>query len=75
MTNKSGYEIRTEILGMAKSLLTEEFQSLYAGWEISTERDSNSGRVLNLDTMPKFPTLSEVLEVSERMSKFVNTKE
>jgi hypothetical protein len=71
---KTGYEIRTEILAMAKSLLTEEFHSKYEGWEFSAERDQN-GRALNLNDMPKFPTLAQVLETAEQMYNFVTTIE
>jgi hypothetical protein len=69
---KIGYEIRTEILTMAKDLLTEEFHSKYRGWEFSTERDQN-GKALNLNDMPKFPTLAQILKTAEQMYNFVTT--
>lgn len=69
--SKSGYEIRTEILKTAKDLLTEEFHSKYNGWESSVERDKN-GKIVNLNDMPKFPTLAQVLKAAEQMYTFVN---
>jgi len=72
-TSRSGYEIRTEILAMAKSLLLDEFASKYSGWEISSEKDEK-GRILTLTTMPKFPTLPKILEVAKQMCDFVNKK-
>lgn len=70
--NKSGYEIRTDILGMAKNLVTEEFHSKWAGWEVSVERDSKTGQVLTKVGMPEFPGIEKVLETAEKMYNFVN---
>ena len=36
--NKNGYEIRTEILEMAQSLVGQEFQYKWAGWEMKIGR-------------------------------------
>ena len=33
--NKNGYEIRTDILGMAKSLVQEDFHAKFQGWEMT----------------------------------------
>ena len=70
--NKNGYEIRTDILQMARVLVTEDFHAKMHGWEISVERDSNSGKVLTKVGMPEFPGLDKVLETAERMYSFVN---
>ena len=37
--NKNGYEIRTDILSMAKDLVGQEYHAKYMGWEVSAERD------------------------------------
>ncbi len=37
--NKNGYEIRTDILAMAKDMVTNEFQFKFQGWEMSSKRD------------------------------------
>lgn len=70
--NKNGYEIRTDILQMARVLVTEDFHAKMHGWEISVERDSNSGQVLTKVGMPEFPGLDKVLETAEKMYSFVN---
>jgi hypothetical protein len=37
--NKNGYEIRTDILDMAKGMLSDEFHSKFQGWELTANRD------------------------------------
>jgi len=70
--NKNGYEIRTNILEMAKNLVTEDFHSKFQGWEISVERDKKTGQVLQTVSMPEFPGLDKILETAEKMYAFVN---
>ena len=70
--NKNGYEIRTDILDMAKGLVTEEFHSKFQGWEMSTARDEKTGKLVTTVGMPEFPGLDKVLETAEKMYAFVN---
>lgn len=72
--NKNGYEIRTEILDMAKSLVTEDFHAKFNGWEMSVQRDADSGQVLTTVGMPEFPGLETILETAEKMYNFVQQK-
>lgn len=72
--NKNGYEIRTEILDMAKSLVTEDFHAKFNGWEMSVQRDADSGQVLTTVGMPEFPGLETILETAEKMYNFVRQK-
>ena len=37
--NKNGYEIRTDILAMAKDLVAQDFQVKFQGWEMTAQRD------------------------------------
>lgn len=69
---KSGYEIRTQILDMAKGLVTEEFHSKFQGWEITAERDEKSGQIVTKVGMPQFPGIDEVLDTAQRFYDFVN---
>ena len=71
--SKNGYEIRTDILGMAKSLVTEDFQVKFAGWQMTAEKDAKTGQIVNKIEMPEFPGLDKVLEAAEKMYAFVNT--
>jgi len=70
--NKNGYEIRTDILGMAKSLVQDDFQAKFLGWEMSVEKDAKTGQVVSTVAMPEFPGLDKVLETAEKMYAFVN---
>jgi hypothetical protein len=71
--NKNGYEIRTEVLDMAKGLITEEYHSKFQGWEMSTAKDPSTGQLVTTVGMPEFPGLDKVLEAAEKMYAFVNT--
>lgn len=71
--NKNGYEIRTQILDMAKGLVTEDYHSKFAGWEMTAVKDPKTGQLVTNVNMPEFPGLDKVLETAERMYAFVNT--
>ncbi len=70
--NKNGYEIRTEILGMAKELVTHDFQVKFQGWEMTANRDEKTGQIISKVEMPEFPGLDKILETAEKMYSFVN---
>ena len=70
--NKTGYEIRTDILAMAKDLVAQEYTYKYNGWELSTKRDEKTGQIVSKVDMPEFPGLDKVLETAEKMYGFVN---
>jgi hypothetical protein len=71
--NKNGYEIRTEILEMAKDIVGQEFSYKWQGWEMSAKRDEKSGTIITTVGMPEFPGLDKVLETAEKMYAFVNS--
>lgn len=71
--NKNGYEIRTEILGMAKDLVQAEYDIKFQGWEMTAERDEKTGQLVNKVSMPEFPGLDKVLETAQKMYEFVNS--
>lgn len=70
--NKNGYEIRTDILAMAKDLVAQEYTWKYNGWEMSTKRDEKTGQIVSKVDMPEFPGLDKVLETAQKMYDFVN---
>ena len=70
--NKNGYEIRTDILDMAKGLVSEEFHSKFQGWEMTATRDEKTGQIVTTVGMPTFPGLDKVLETAEKMYAFVS---
>jgi hypothetical protein len=70
--NKNGYEIRTDILAMAKDLVGQEYHTKFAGWELTAKRDEKTGQLVSTVEMPQFPGLEKVLETAEKMYAFVN---
>ena len=70
--NKNGYEIRTDILAMAKDLVGQEYAMKFQGWEISAKRDEKTGQLVSSVAMPEFPGLDKVLDTAEKMYAFVN---
>lgn len=69
--SKNGYEIRADILGMAKDMVTEDFQAKFAGWSLTAGKDQH-GQLVTTVGMPEFPGLDKVLETAEKMYGFVN---
>ena len=71
--NKNGYEIRTDILGMAKDLVQSDFHMKFQGWEMTAARDEKTGQIVTQVGMPEYPGIEKVLETAEKMYAFVNT--
>jgi hypothetical protein len=70
--NKNGYEIRSDVLAMAKDLVGQDFQYKWAGWEMSTARDEKTGQMVSTVNMPVYPGLDKILETAEKLYGFVN---
>ena len=70
--NKNGYEIRTDVLGMAKQFTEFEFSNKWMGWEQTAKRDKETGQVVMDVKMPDVPGTDEVLKNAEKFSEFVN---
>jgi hypothetical protein len=70
--NKNGYEIRSDILGLANQLVLEEYKMKFAGWEMTQYRDPETKQVIAKVDMPEFPGLDKVLEAAQKMYDFVN---
>jgi len=71
--SKNGYEIRTDVLAMAKDAVMEDFHAKFRGWEMSVARDEKTGQVLTKVDMPEFPGLEKIMEAAEKFYGFVNT--
>jgi hypothetical protein len=70
--NKNGYEIRADILAMAKDMVQSEYSMKYQGWELTAKRDEKTGQIVSTVSMPEFPGLDKILETAEKMYGFVN---
>lgn len=73
--NKNGYEIRTEILAMAKDLVAQDFHVRFQGWEMTAERDPKTNQIVTKIDMPAFPGLDKVLETAQKMYDFVKAND
>jgi YesN/AraC family two-component response regulator len=67
---KNGYEIRSDILALAKDAIMQEYAHKIHGWEISNQVEN--GRMITTVEMPKVPGLDLILEAAEKMYAFVN---
>jgi|SRR6056300_1015774 hypothetical protein len=72
--NKNGYEIRTQVLEMAKDNVWSDFHAKFAGWEQTVKRDPESGEVVTTVSMPEVPGVDAVLEAADKFYDFVNGK-
>ena len=71
--NKNGYEIRSDILAMAKDMVQQDFQVKFAGWQMTAAKDEKTGQIVSTVAMPEFPGMDKVLEAAEKMYAFVNS--
>ena len=71
--NKNGYEIRADILALAKDQVTGEFQAKFAGWQVSAQKDEKTGQLVTTVAMPEYPGVDKILEAAEKMYTFVNS--
>jgi hypothetical protein len=71
--NKNGYEIRADVLALAKQHVEQEYHAKFAGWEVSAKRDPKTGEVISSVAMPEFPGMDKVLEAAEKFYGFVNS--
>ena len=72
--NKNGYEIRTQVLDLAKQFTAFEYSQKWVGWEVSTKRDPETGQMSTKVGMPEVPGVDHVLETAEKFYKFINAK-
>ena len=71
--SKNGYEIRSDVLAMAKDAVIEEYHAKFHGWEMSVARDEKTGQVVTQVGMPEFPGMEKIMEAAEKFYGFVNT--
>lgn len=68
--NKSGFEIRSEVLGLAKEFTEFEYTTKQMGYQTKLENGALSVKA----EMPEVPTADEVLETAKKFYDFVNSK-
>ena len=72
--NRNGYEIRTQVLDMAKAFTEFEYSMKFTGWEQTVTRDPESGEVVTTVSVPEVPGVDKVLENAEKFYEFINKK-
>jgi len=72
--NKNGYEIRTQVLEMAKDQHWNDFNAKFAGWEQTVVRDGDTGEIVSTTVLPEVPGVSAILETAEQFYNFINKK-
>ena len=70
--NKNGYEIRADVLAMAKDIVMQDYQVKFHGWEMTATRDEKTNQIVSTVAMPEFPGMDKILEAAEKMYGFVN---
>jgi hypothetical protein len=71
--SKNGYEIRSDVLAMAKDVVMQDYQVKFAGWQMTAAKDEKTGQLVSSVTMPEFPGLDKIMEAAEKFYGFVNT--
>ena len=70
--NKNGYEIRADVLAMAKDVVMQDYNIKVAGWQLTASKDEKTGQLVSTISMPEFPGMEKILEAAEKMYGFVN---
>jgi hypothetical protein len=70
--NKNGYEIRADVLAMAKDIVMQDYNIKVAGWQLTAQKDEKTGQLVTTVAMPEFPGMEKILETAEKMYGFVN---
>ena len=63
------YELRFNMLALAKDRLAEKFFADLEVWKLSEE-----GSIVRLGGVPKYPSLDEIREEAEELRAFVESK-
>jgi hypothetical protein len=70
--NKNGYEIRTQVLDMAKQMAEFEYTAKFAQVEMTAKRDPKTNEVISTVAFPEIPGADKVLEAAKKFYDFVN---
>jgi len=69
--SKNGYEIRTQVLQMAKDQVWEDYHSQYG--EVMTKVEKQGNEIVTTVEFPKVPGTEHILEAAEKFYGFVNS--
>ena len=77
MSNLTPFEIRLELLKMARDMLTEEYygkrDQLSHDWQVKVESAKLNGQVVpDHPALPPYPTESEIIAKAQALNGFVS---
>lgn len=77
MSEKSPFELRMDMIAVAKDLLEKQFelnrQIAMTTWEMAVETAKATQKAIPaMPDMPKFPTLEDIMETAKKMNVFVS---
>ena len=70
---KSGYEIRAEILEMARNIVNDDFYNRKEIW-VAKHMNENGDYVYGDDEQFESPSVEEILTIANQLYKFVEQK-
>lgn len=70
--NKTGFEIRADMLELASSQLWQDYHAKLGAYETSVSKEDDE--VVTKVEFPAAPTTEAILEAAEKFYNFVNTK-
>lgn len=78
-TNKNAYEIRADILAMAKEFIEFQYSSKWNSWyqEVVNQNDHKDDIYLDateMPGMPEIPSIDDVVYAAEKFYSFVNDR-
>ena len=70
--NKNGYEIRTELLGMAKEFVQNDYYAKWGQFETSIQKEGDE--LVTKVEMPTVPGVEQIMDTAQKFYDFVNQK-
>jgi hypothetical protein len=70
--NKNGYEIRTELLGMAKDFVQNDYYYKWGQFETSIQKENDE--LVTKVEMPVVPGVEQIMDTAQKFYDFVNQK-
>ena len=70
--NKNGYEIRTELLGMAQHYVENDYHAKWGQFETSIQKEGDE--LVTKVEMPTVPGVEQIMDTAQKFYDFVNQK-
>lgn len=70
---RSGYELRTDILAMAKDMAIKEYDGKFRLFDLYAMMEDKSC-FTGTPSEPTFPTMDDILAIASKMNEFIGNK-